>query len=252
MLLPLMLSSCGANKFIGTYSFQLGRDSGAHFGVYATTTKKTYTYTDDEGHTTTLTGSYVMKLRLNLGGTSLGGFFDDLNINDVTLRTYYSVGKSLGGEKGNVLHFGFNIMEVAEAIFPTQPDDSDPSGLTISRDGDTPGEGEGEGDDPDTPIPEEYFDITPEQTAKFVYTTISRTTITFNLPVSMDDLKYQLYWYGLDLTNLDAEGLVEHEVGTHPTAEEVKYINETLDYPGTHDGNTFRDYHTLSLALTKK
>ena len=248
MLLPLMLSSCGSNKFIGTYSFQLGRDSGTHFGVYATTTKTTYTYTDDEGQSIPLTGSYLMKLRLNLGGASLGGFFDSLNINDVTLRTYYSLGKDLGGEKGHVLNFGFNIKEIIETIFPSEPDTDEPSGIT--RDGDTPDEGEG--DDPDTPIPEDYFDITPQQTSKFVYSTISKTTIVFNIPVSIEDLKYQLYWYGLDLTNLDAEGLVEHEVGTHPTTEEIKYINETLDYPGSHDGNTFRDYHTLSLALTKK
>lgn len=249
MLLPLMLSSCGSNRFIGTYSFQLGRDSGTHFGVFATTTKTTYTYTDDEGQIVPLAGSYLMKLRLKLGGASLGGFFDSLNINDVTLRTYYSVGKSLGGDKGNVLKFGFNIKEVIENIFPSESDDDEPSELvSTNRDNDTPEEGE---DDPVSPIPDDYFDITPEQTAKFVYSTISETTLVFNIPVSIEDLQYQLYWYGLDLTNLDAE-LVEHEVGSHPSEEEIKYINEDLDYPSSHDGKNFRDYHTLSLALTKK
>ena len=250
MLLPLMLSSCGKNIFIGTYSFQLGRDSGTHFGVFATTTQKAYTYTDDSEQTISLDGSYVMELRLNLGGASLGGFFDSLNINDVTLRTYYSVGKSLGGDKGNVLNFGFNIKEVIETIFPAESDPDEPSGIVgVVRDGENPDEGE---DDPVSPIPDDYFDITPEQTAKFVYSTISKTTMVFNIPVSIEDLKYQLYWYGLDLTNLDAEGLVEHEVGSHPLEKDVEYINTVLDYPGSHDGKSFRDYHTLSLALTKK
>ena len=248
MLIPLALTSCGKNKFLGTYSFQLGRDSGTHFGVYATTTNKPYSYVDEGGETIPVTGSNVLKLRLNLGGASLGGFFDDLKINDVTLRAYYSIGKNLGNEQGNVLNFGFNINEIIDTLFPDEPENN-PSGL-ISRDGDNPGEGEGEGDEPLPPIPDDWYDITPKQTAKFVYTTISKTTLTFNIPVSLDDLAYQLYWYGLDLAGL--REVTEHPVGTHPTTKDITYINEELHYPDSHDGKLFRNYHTLSLALTKK
>ena len=235
MLMPLALSSCGGSKFLGTYSFQLGRDSGAHLGVFATVTNKPYTYDDK-------TLGKIMNLRLNLGGASLGGILSDLDLNDVTIKTYYSIGKELGGDKGYVLNFGFNIEEVIEALFPDVPPPN-----AVYRDGDTPSEGEG--DEP--VIPEDWYDITPEQTSMFVYTTISKTTLVFNLPVSMDDLVFQLYWYGLDLSNIQVPS-EEHDVGTHPTAEDIKHINEDLNYPATHDNKNFRDYHTLSLALTKK
>ena len=248
MLLPLVLSSCGKRGFLGTYSFQLGRNSGTHFGVFATTTNKAYTYVDDEDNVITMPDSKVMNIRLNLGGTSVGGIIDLLNVNDVTIKTYYSIGKKLGGDLGNVLNFGFNIKEVLEVILPTPDEEPDPSG--IRRDGDTPSEG-GENEDPAIDIPEDIFDITPEDTAKFVYSTISKTTLVFNIPVSIDDLMYQLYWYGLDLNDLEAE-LVEHPAGSHPTAEDVRYINEELHYSETHDDKKFRDYHTLSLTLTKK
>ena len=249
MLLPLALSSCGKNGFLGTYSFQLGRNSGTHFGVFATTTDKVYTYVDDEGTVITMPDSKVMNIRLNLGGTNVGGIVDLLNVDDVTIKTYYSIGKKLGGDLGNVLNFGFNIKEIIETIVPTEPDTPDESGLR--RDGDTPSEGD-EGEDPVISIPEDIYDITPEDTAKIVYSTISKSTIVFNIPVSMDDLIFQLYWYGLDLNDFEAE-LVEHAPGSHPlTKDEIDHINNDLHYPDTHDGKLFRDYHTLSLTLTKK
>ena len=143
----------------------------------------------------------------------------------------------------------FNIKEVIETIFPAESDPDDQSGLVgIVRDGENPDEGE---DDPASAIPDDYFDITPQQTAKFVYSTISKTTLVFNIPVSMDDLFYQLYWYGLDLNDIEAE-ITAHPAGSHPTAEDIRYINEELHYSETHDDKTFRDYHTLSLSLTKK
>lgn len=244
MLLPLVLSSCGKRGFLGTYSFQLGRNSGTHFGVFATTTTKAYTYVDDDGQVITMPDSKLMKIRLNLGGSSVGGILDDLNINDVTIKTYYSIGKKLSGDLGNVLNFGFNIKEVLDAILPSSSEEPDPSGLV--RNDDNPDE-----EDPAVTIPEDIYDINPTQTAKFVYSTISKTTLVFNIPVSMDDLLYQLYWYGLDLNDLESE-LVEHPAGTHPTTEDIKYINEELHYADSHDNKSFRDFHTLSLSLTKK
>ena len=255
MLLPLALSSCGESKFLGTYSFQLGRDSGTHFGVYATVTNKDYI-----SASTAIKYGKLMKLRLNLGGASVGGFLDDLNLNDVTINTFYTIGKELGQDKGNVFNFGFNIVEVLEQILPhdpSEPDQGQDNPIKTTRDGDTPSEG-GEGDTPseggegDDPFdPSEWANLGPEDTSKFVYSTISKTTLTFNIPVGFDDLTFQLYWYGLDLANPTSENPPdEHPAGTHPTATDVELINET--YPASHDGKKFRDYHTLSLALTKK
>ena len=186
-----------------------------------------------------------MKLRLNLGGSSVGGIIDDLNIDDVTIKAYYSIGKKLGGDLGHVLNFGFNIKDILEIIIPT-PEEPDEGGIVR-----TPDEGEGDEDDPLENLPEDIFDITPEDTAKFVYSTISKTTIAFNIPVSLDDLAFQLYWYGLDLYNLESNPEA-HAIGSHPITDDINHINNDLHYADTHDGKSFRDYHTLSLTLTKK
>ena len=247
MLLPLALTSCGENKYLGTYSFQLGRDSGTHFGVYATMTNKEYTYKDEGGEIFPLTGEKVMKLKLSLGGANIGGILDLLSNQDVSIKAYYSIGKKLSNDQGNVLKFGFNLKEIVDDILPDE-EEPEPSPITM-RDGEVPVEGEEE--DPEIPIPEDLFNILPEQTAKIVYSTISKSSLVFNIPVSMDDLEYQLYWYGLDLEDLEAKP-AEHPIGTHPTAEDVTYINEVLNYPATHENKSFRDYHTLSLTLTKK
>lgn len=94
---------------------------------------------------------------------------------------------------------------------------------------------------------------------------ITDTVVNFYLPVSFDDLRYQLYWYGWDLNveNILAAFTGEdetedpiasvdgpHSLDVHPTKEEIDAINE--HYPDAHDGELFRDYHVLKLGLTKK
>ena len=94
---------------------------------------------------------------------------------------------------------------------------------------------------------------------------ITSNTVNFFLPVSLDDLRYQLYWYGYDLSG---ENIMEaimgdediedpiasvdgrHSLDIHPTKEEIAKINE--HYPDTHGGDEFRDYHVLKLGLLKK
>ncbi len=85
------------------------------------------------------------------------------------------------------------------------------------------------------------------------------------MPVGEVDALYQLYWYGIDFAYSDEEGIYmqdsphgAHEVGTHPTAEDVAKINET--YGAAHqviaekfeiDIETYRDYYTLAMGLNK-
>ena len=94
---------------------------------------------------------------------------------------------------------------------------------------------------------------------------ITGNTVNFFLPVSFEDLRYQLYWYGYDLSGenimeaISGEEDIEdpiasidgrHSLDIHPTKEEIAKINE--HYPSTHDGDEFRDYHVLKLGLLKK
>lgn len=260
LLFPLVMTSCGSSKFLGTYSFQLGKNTGTHIGVYATVTNKAYTY-EDASTGETLTIGKKMNIRMRLGGVKLGTFLDDIDLSDVTIPAYYMIGKELPFNQGNVLHLGFHIPDVLNILFPEEPepetnplpnrddpvDPAEPSEPTDPTDPTEP-------TDPESDVPEGWDDpttIPTEITARFVYTTISSTTLTFNLPVSLLDLQFQLYWYGLDLYDISARP-AEHEVGTHPTKEEIDYINNELGYASAHDDTAFRDYHTLSLALSKK
>lgn len=269
ILLPMALASCSADQYIGSYSFQLGNNSDTHFGIFAKLTNKDYVYQKD-GEEAKVLGK-TMTINVDVGGQGIGSFIDDLDLKAFTITAYYEIG-GVTADNDRVFKFGFNIGDILNNLVPeddpSTPSDPEPtpivkngenqeqgSGETGGNTGETGGEsggesgGEtsGEGEDPFPDI----SNVTPEQTAKFVYTTINASTLTFNIPVSLNDLQFQLYWYGLDLSNLDAT-IDAHDVGTHPTQEDIKKINEELKYADNHDGKSFRDYHTLSLGLTKK
>jgi len=110
------------------------------------------------------------------------------------------------------------------------------------------------------------YEVPQTITDNFFVASINATLVNFYLPVSMDDLSYQLYWYGYDLniSNIfdsitsDEENTEDpiasvdgvHPVGSHPTKEDIDKINE--HYPDAHNGNLYRDFHVLKLGLTKK
>ena len=99
-------------------------------------------------------------------------------------------------------------------------------------------------------------------TEKIIFSEIDKKSLYLTVPVSLDDFMFQLYWYGydfqFDVLNdryemvKDPEG--GHEVGTHPTQEEVDEINKT--YPDNHVESesskiNYRDFHALTLGLKK-
>ena len=113
----------------------------------------------------------------------------------------------------------------------------------------------------------EEYSIPTELTNLLFVANITSSAVTFYIPVSFNDLSLQLYWYGYDLSSLmnddgtpkeggDEDDFIppsphgEHEIGTHPTKEDIDKINET--YPSSHDGTKFRDYHILKLGLIKQ
>ena len=91
---------------------------------------------------------------------------------------------------------------------------------------------------------------------KLVTTDISNRAFNFIVPVSLNDLYLQLYWYGFDINNKDStvHQVEEHPLGSHPSEEEVKAIKATYD--NNHldeDGEDlqFRDFHTITIGLIK-
>lgn len=104
-------------------------------------------------------------------------------------------------------------------------------------------------------------EIPKEVTDLIFVASINSNAVNFYLPVSMEDLSYQLYWYGYDLNiakiltdDSDEDPLATpegaHPIGTHPTQEDIDLINQ--HYADDHSGTPYRDFHVLKLGLTKK
>ena len=122
------------------------------------------------------------------------------------------------------------------------------------------------------------YELPGEVTEMIFVASITSSFVNFYLPVSIEDLQFQLYWYGYDLTlaNILADMMSEeegenqegqegqesektdtttsvdgfHPLGTHPSKEDVAKINE--HYKDSHNGKEFRDFHVLKLGLTKQ
>ena len=238
------LVSCNNKSYVGTYKFQLGKDKGTHFSISLVLTDeavvkdgvekgkkfsfnvssktdsstKLASYNDPEP-TTTLEPTTTT----STATTTTEPDFDELErelLSDISVSGFYTIESSLT-EKGNQrLHIG--VTSLKTKIF--EDEDFDLS---------------------ETPID-------PEIIEKIILIEIGGNTATIKIPVSGDDLLYQLYWYGFDV-NLDTFDPLEstpHPVGTHPTAADIEEINKT--FPATHKNQKFRDYYTISMGLTKE
>ena len=83
--------------------------------------------------------------------------------------------------------------------------------------------------------------------------------VEISIPVSIDDVYYQLYWYGKDVRinfeqfEVEIVDVTAHDLGTHPKPEEVEQINQT--FAQEHQGcmfTSFRDFNQVKMGLIKK
>lgn len=244
-----LLTSC-STTIAGTYGFQLGKDKGTHFGIFLKLTDAKYKNTNPETEIDPRAKKCRYTFSVNLGDN--GDDTSELdNIIAALVETFADDGKfSINGyyyengkpaKDGTVeLKIGIDFTALAKAI------DQD-SGIEINEN--------------DLPT------INPDIIEKVIYTTYKNAVVTINIPVSEADVLYQLYWYGLDITYTEADGLQfgdspygEHAPGTHPTPEDVTAINETYDYKAAHEGfsqefgielGNYRDYYTLAMGLNR-
>ena len=267
-MIPLALTSCGSKGYEGTYSFQMGKQSGAHVTTSMELTSESYLIDGKEsGKRMSLYG------QMQMGSASSGNSSADssaasssvssseeydislldlvtnLLAKGVTVNGYYRVGDATSDGRNN-LHIGFNL-DIIKSLFGIE---SLPS-------------------------------IDSSVVEQFIYCQIDSNKIYMQIPVSFTDLQYQLYWYGHDIPNLyefdhldsigdlfpdgdssedsqssgdasSSSSSVEpvdplaHPVGTKPTAEDIAAINET--YPQTHNGTKYRMFHTVSVGLTRQ
>lgn len=244
--LATMLTSCGTDSIAGTYGFQMGKETGTHFGIYLTLKDKKYVSPDPAVIVNEKSKECEFKFSIKFGDETdiISSFISVVaeilgqEGNKITIPGYYYKGTQVDEEGAIEIKLGVDF-SFMKTIF------------------------DGIDDMPDISFPQ----LDPDTIEQIVYTTYLNNIVTVNIPVSELDALYQLYWYGVDF-NVDGEGkLVKndtpfegHKPGSHPTAEDVKTINETYNYKETHkqffetlkmDSGDYRDYYTLAMGLVK-
>ena len=244
--LATMLTSCSTDSMAGTYSFQMGKETGTHFGVYLKLTDKKYVSPDPDVIVNEKSKQCEFSFSVKFGDDTdsiaslleIIAAFLEQDPSKITIPGYYYRGDRVDKEGEVEIKLGIDFSFLKEVY-----EDIDMTGI-------------------------KFPELTPDTIEKVVYTTYSGNTVTINIPVSEVDVLYQLYWYGIDY-NLDADGKIvkndtpfpANEPGTHPTASDITTINETYKYAETHndfaklfdmDLSAYRDYYTLAMGLVKK
>jgi len=225
--IALLATSCGQQNYSGVYAFQLGKEESTHIAISLNLTEEDYS--DPElgkklAFTFDLSGVGEDTEMIDPTILDLIKSFVDLDVDGtkLTLHGFYSIGEAIDN-KERKLNVGISL--VSET-------------------------GENEKGEEET----SQFVIPTEMVDDLVFATIKPDQAVFNIPTSLNDLTYQLYWYGYDINFSEFEftEVTPHQHGTHPTTEDIEYINNTLNYAKTHGDKPYRDFHQLSMALNKK
>ena len=271
LLFPLVMFSCGMNKYYGYYAFQLGPDKGDHFGFYLDLTKKDYTGEDPEG-----AGKKEFKFGMRVSESMVPGLpeLPDPIPEDFDYKGYFEQA------------FVYSLVQLLNT-------ESDPdAGVTGYYSIGTKDIGD-KGRKLDLTIVLTLLDLPPELMQKLIIAYVDGKNVSAILPVSLDSFRYQLAWYGLyisfdfDLSTTDPIEVIslkddieynegdrfpgpvddEERLGTHPSEKDIDKMNE---YFNSTDGkykdkvkvdprkiegwgkNWFKDWNTLTVTLLKK
>lgn len=241
-MIPL-LASCSTSSIAGTYYFQMGKEQGTHFGVYL--------YLTDE--------AYIPEEGEDIGNESFKKFTFDASFQFPTeeegsaseaiesilkyfpngIPGYYRLTDEKNPKGEQRIKVGINYHDVYDTFKQIYKD--------------TAGE--------DFPVEEEELETLNNSAViqSLLYTTYKDSTVNMYIPVSFDDVYYQLYWYGKDVKinieqfEINIVDVTPHDLGTHPKAEEIEAINKTFETE--HQGcmiTTFRDFNQVKMGLIKK
>ena len=244
VFLAVTLVGCRANNpYVGEYKFQLGKDNGTHFAISLKMTDEDYV--DDEGNTR----GKKFEFRVVSGdgsstASATASATADTGDSNESIQAVPDQSDLLT-EISNFVFLGYYNVVEREVEVPTARRSEDKKYVRIGFTGIKSVNYEVDDDDLDG------FDIPPDIIEKIMYIEIDNKTANVVVPVSTDDLMFQLYWYGVafDVETFDFIDLPEHEIGTHPTQEQIDEINKT--YPASHDGKVYRDFHTMKMGLSK-
>lgn len=234
-LLPaLLLASCSKVDYSGTYEFRLGKTDGSHLAVSAVLTNEAYT----------VEGTKKMSITADLGAEMsptaiieqygeeypfLEPFIDIITdevagIKEIPL--YYAVTQYKDAKRGVRLNVGtdFAVQKVEELKqkYPIIKELLEYLEIDDSR-----------------------FEVTPEKAKYYFGAYVDNKVLTFEIPVSMDDLEMQEFWYGKsskvsgDYVSRLPGTQGEERFGTHPkvvtnvqgqvTSSEVEQVNKLFE-----------------------
>lgn len=254
LLFPLALISCGANKVYGHYAFQMGSDKGTHFGVYVNLLNE-----DVYGPKEPLVDPTIVYKgkKFNLGMN----FSDDIMPPDPTEEStieeivfWFFLQAMDSGLSGYFNVGNEKFGDLGQRLY-----------LTLSEE--------------DLPL-----ELPEELASMFIVAFIDKNIVKIIMPVSLNDMVYQLCWYGLFIyfyektdgsigvypkslyeepawvDELHYSTDLKERVGTHPTEHDVGDMNRVFEY--IFKGNipdtditadfTFRDYNSLTIDLLKE
>ena len=256
VLLPFFLASCSARGVEGVYSFQLGKEDGRHmYACLELTNEKQQKKDDQDLPMVDENGNPVYEdgniFRINMSMNFYSGIDED-DIPDIDSNGNTN-GDPNQGQPAN-----------PEAGQDSEDKDTDTHIDGLYRIGETFRDGSKE-----LLLNPNLFGayIDSSYVELVIFATVTKKNVSITIPVSIADFVLQLYWYGydVDFANFDIVNMPEeyhHPKGSHPTAAEVKAINDDgfadnhpipsmlLDYfPYNFQ---FRDYNAVHLGLTKE
>ena len=246
-MIPL-LASCGTKSIAGRYGFQMGKEKGTHFGLFMNLFDDAYdgeveiedakkmtfafnaTFPGDESEETQESMESILDL------------FKDPETGDFTVKGYYKTGSETN-EKGEPrLIIGFDFLYILQSASDVYKEVT--------------------GEEADEDIKSTLEILNKEGLIQsLLIATYGTDEINAYIPVSIDDVYYQLYWYGYDIKvtqegedfNIELADVTKHAFGTTPTKADIDEINKT--FPETHKGTqftTYRAFNQLKLTLIKR
>ena len=241
LTLPLLfsLASCGEEpSLVGTYSFQLGASDSTHVGI-------TFDLTDEPYESVLVSDAKKYTLSFDIGGDVFGALSTAASLIEET-------GEDQGEDGDPVTISGYYTVG-----------DYDSDGNRVLNLG--------------VELLGEELTIPPSIMEKIMYATIAGDEINVVIPVSLEDLQYQLYWYGYRVSDISdimsPVNLMEEDpaffgalyasgngIGTYPNDTQVGLIKtyqqerktKASDYREAEDiFLSFHKHHTITMGFIK-
>ena len=208
VLASLALASCGEKSYHGTYQFQMGKQSESHIGIYMDLTGDSIQVEINEEKVTM--EKFTLKFSAPTSEASKEGVGAFISSFENGLYGGYKIEYDAEKNENHLtLAPVININDILEQVT------SEEEGSSSSEESSSTSE--------EFTIPSDFID-------DILIATYDNDTINVTVPVSLNDLMFQLYWYGFDLFDPLGEYEVEaHKHGTHPTKEDVEEINKTYN-----------------------